>query len=372
MTNVDRPASPVEAGVAPQDVALIIYTSGSTSRPKGVRHSHETLLYELAQSHPQWRVRDNVYFAALPFGHMAGILTACTPLVYGVPMLVLDYWDARQALQAFAKHGVTAGTLPPFHLTTILEEIEASGQAPAGLADCLTGSTSVQPALVVAADEAGFTTYRCYGSSEHPTISTGYPADPLRARSETDGHIQDGVEVRIVDDDDHESPSGSAGEILSRGPDLFLGYTDQAATAQAFTTDGFYRTGDIGFVRDGFLTVTGRRKEIIIRGGENLSPIEIEGVLAEHPLVLEAAVVGCPDEKYGERPWAFVTTRSGAELTLEDIRAHFVASGLARQKTPEGLTILEDFPRTSAGKIRRQTLKDSLTPTRAGQTEDPR
>jgi acyl-CoA synthetase (AMP-forming)/AMP-acid ligase II len=349
---------PEPARSRPHDEVAIIYTSGSTADPKGVRHSHETMLYEMRQCNAEWRLRGAHWISVLPFAHMAGFLTVCRPLLFGGGMVSVDRWDATQALELIKRFGITSGTFPPFHLTTMLEAARGAGVDQVVLRDVLVGSTAVQAALIRSADRFGCWSYRCYGSSEHPTISSGGEHDPLTARAGTDGRLLPDVSVRIVDEDDHDVPPGTEGDILSTGPDLFLGYTDPKATAASFTADGYYRTGDIGMLDGDILTITGRRKELIIRGGENLSPKEIEDVLGTHPAVIEVAVVGAPDSRYGERPWAFVTTR--AELTLEDVRRHFAAAGIARQKTPEGLTVLADFPRTAAGKIRKTELRQLL------------
>ncbi|HVW42180.1 MAG TPA: AMP-binding protein [Amycolatopsis sp.] len=351
---------PPESGVTAAHEAAILYTSGSTADPKGVRHSHETLLYELRQCMPPWRLHGARWLSVLPFAHMAGFLTVCRPLLFGGGMVSVDRWDPVQALELLKRFDITSGTLPPYHLTTLLEAARAEGVDRLELRDVLVGSTAVQAALIRSADAVGCRAYRCYGSSEHPTISSGEEHDPLDLRADTDGKLYPDMLVRIVDEDDNDVPPGTPGEILSTGPDLFLGYTDPAATAAVFTADGYYRTGDIGILDGDRLTITGRRKELIIRGGENLSPKEIEDVLGTHAAVVEVAVVGAPDPRYGERAWAFVLTRDGLGLTLEEVREHFRAAGIARQKTPEGITVLDEFPRTAAGKIRKTELRKLL------------
>jgi acyl-CoA synthetase (AMP-forming)/AMP-acid ligase II len=221
----------------------------------------------------------------------------------------------------------------------------------------VTGAAAVPPGLVRRADRAGVTAYRSYGSSEHPTVSCGLPSDELDRRAGTDGRLQPRCTVRIVDDDDRDAHEG---EILTRGPELFLGYVDKALDEEAFT-DGWFRTGDIGRLdEEGFLTITDRKKDIIIRGGENLSSKEIEDVLLEHPAIAEAAVVGVPDPVLGERACAVVVLRKDspqATLALGDLLAHFQAAGVARQKTPEYLLVREALPRTPAGKVQKFLLR---------------
>jgi cyclohexanecarboxylate-CoA ligase len=171
----------------------------------------------------------------------------------------------------------------------------------------LTGAAAVPPSLVERADTAGIIAYRSYGSSGHPTVSSGAATDPLAKRAYTDGAVLAGNKVRLIDAGGRDVPAGQVGEIVTTGPELFLGYTDPALDAAAFLPGRWYRTGDLGFLdADGYLTVTDRLKDIIIRGGENISSKEIEDLLAEHPAIAEAAVVAAPDPVLGERVCAVV------------------------------------------------------------------
>jgi non-ribosomal peptide synthetase component E (peptide arylation enzyme) len=185
--------------------------------------------------------------------------------------------------------------------------------------------------------------------------------DSLEKRAHTDGRPMMDVEVRLVDDEGNDVTPGDEGEVISRGPDQFLGYMDPAMDAEAFTEDGWFRTGDIGrFDSDGYLAITDRKKDIIIRGGENISAREVEEILAEHPKVQEAAVTPVSDERYGERVCAFVITRDGQSLTLDEVLAHFKARGAAKQKTPERLELVDAFPRTLSGKVQKYVLRRGI------------
>jgi cyclohexanecarboxylate-CoA ligase len=219
----------------------------------------------------------------------------------------------------------------------------------------------VPASLVERADRTGIPVYRAYGSSEHPVITTGTPADPLGKRAGTDGGLTPGNEIRLLDDDDCEVAVGEDGEIVSRGPELFVGYSDPAMDETSFLPGGWFRTGDIGRLdSDGYLTITDRKKDIIIRGGENIASKEVEDLLMLHPSVVEVAAVGKPDERYGERVVVFVQLRDGAALDLAEIAGHFAALGVAKQKTPEHLEFVESFPRSLSGKIRKVELRDRL------------
>jgi non-ribosomal peptide synthetase component E (peptide arylation enzyme) len=186
---------------------------------------------------------------------------------------------------------------------------------------------------------------------------------PLEQRANTDGRLQPGSEVRIVDDNGNPLHAGLDGDILVRGPELFIGYTDTALNAQAFAEGGWFRTGDIGRLDDAnCLSITDRKKDIVIRGGENISSQEVERVLATHPAVRDVAVVAMPDARYGERVCAFVVPGPGQQLELPEVQRHFAAAGVARQKTPEVLFIVDDLPRTASGKVKKSQLRQQLAP----------
>jgi acyl-CoA synthetase (AMP-forming)/AMP-acid ligase II len=194
--------------------------------------------------------------------------------------------------------------------------------------------------------------FRSYGSSEHPSITGSSPSAPEEKRLYTDGNPRPGVEIRL----------GPDGEIFSRGPDLCLGYTDPEMTAKAFDDDGWYRTGDVGVLDDdGYLTITDRKADVIIRGGENISALEVEEVLLTMPSVVEAVVVAAPDERLGERAAAVLRVRDGHDMpTLDDVRRHFKASGVAIQKWPEELHRVDDYPRTASGKVQKFLVRQDI------------
>jgi cyclohexanecarboxylate-CoA ligase len=343
---------------APGDVCLLVYTSGTTGQPKGVQHTHTTLLAEL-RTRLTGVATDSVILAAFPSGHVAGTLGLLRMLLQGVPHVVMDTWDATTAARLINEHQVTATGGTPFFLTTLLDladQVDLSC-----LREYAVGGASVPPNVIERAHQHGIIAFRAYGSSEHPTISGGSSEDALDKRAHTDGRLLEGVEIRIVGDALQDLPAGTPGEILSCGPELFVGYRDSALNADAFLPGRWFRTGDIGVLDpDGYLTITDRRKDLIIRGGENLSSKLIEDILAEHEAVAEASVVAAPDPLYGERVCAFVVLRPAAALSLTDIRAHFSVTGTARHLTPERLEIVDDLPRTATGKVRKDELRRRL------------
>jgi non-ribosomal peptide synthetase component E (peptide arylation enzyme) len=203
---------------------------------------------------------------------------------------------------------------------------------------------------------------RSYGSTEHPSTTGSRHEEPAAKRHYTDGHPLLGVEVKLVDEEGSEVGPGRRGEILSRGPDCCAGYTDPALTGSAFDAEGWYATGDVGILdEDGYLTIVDRKKDIIIRGGENISALEVEEQLLRIPGVAEAAVVAAPDARLGEHVCAFVRPLEGAEpVGLDDVRIHLEKAGLARQKWPEELHLVEELPRTPSGKVKKFVLRQRL------------
>jgi cyclohexanecarboxylate-CoA ligase len=345
----------------PDDRAMLVYTSGTTADPKGVQHSHRSLLAEatsrvIRDSGPQAR-----QLGLFPPGHIAGLLSLLRLLLQAIPTITMETWDPAVAARLIDRYHVTASVGAPVQLSGLLD-LQASGMASlATLREFMTGAAAVPPNLIRRADAAGITAYRTYGSSEHPTVSTGTVADSLEKRATTDGMLITGNEIRIIDSAGRDVPAGREGEIASRGPELFIGYTDPALDAQAFLPGGWYRTGDVGRLdADGYLTITDRLKDIIIRGGENISSAEVEDLLITHPAVAEVAVIPAPDPAIGERVCAVVVPVPGLSFGIDEARAHFAAAGVARQKTPEVIVVVEELPRTPSGKVRKEVLRAQL------------
>jgi acyl-CoA synthetase (AMP-forming)/AMP-acid ligase II len=281
--------------------------------------------------------------------------------VLGLETVLMDGWHAPSAARLIESEGVTVTSGTPFHLAGLLDAADAEGMAMSQLKEYSLGGTTVPPSLISRCDERGVNAFRSYGLSEHPTISTGCSSDSLEDRLGSDGQLNDGVEVRIVDESGKDLPCGMEGEILSRGPELFVGYRRESRDTEIVEDGGWLRTGDIGRLdARGYLTITDRKKDLIIRGGENLSSREIEDHLVTHPAILDAAVVGLPDPRLGERVAAFVILRTDTALTIEDLGHFFISKGVARQKTPERLMFVTELPRTAAGKVLKQELRKLL------------
>ena len=355
------------AAVDPDGPALIAYTSGTTADPKGVVHTHRTLGCEVRQLSGHQSLRDRPNLVGAPVGHAIGMLGGLLcPLVGGRPIYMIDGWDPPTVLNAMVEEGISAGSGSTYFFTSLLD---CPGYGPEhvelmryiGL-----GGSPIPNAVAERADELGISLVRSYGCTEHPSVTGSQHTDPKEKRIHTDGCPLEWVEVRTVDEEGHDVEVGQPGEILSRGPDRFAGYTDPALTADAVDEDGWFRTGDVGVIdAEGYLTITDRVKDIIIRGGENVSAAEVEQLLAHMPGVAEVAVVAAPDERLGEHGCAFFRMQPGNDPPdLEAVRSHLGAAGLARQKWPEELRVVDELPRTASGKVQKFVLRERL---RAGQ-----
>jgi acyl-CoA synthetase (AMP-forming)/AMP-acid ligase II len=346
----------------PTQTGYLLFTSGSTGAPKGVRHSFDTVLAEALGAPlapPVARDPARRVLHVLPPGHSADLLVAVRSAIQGTPTVVLDRWDPERALALVEEHAITATSMTPYHLQQLVDAHR--GQDTSSLAGVLVGAAGVPPTLVEAADRLGWPTFRCYGSTEHPSVTASAPTDRLRVRACTDGLPLPGNRVRIVDRDLRDVEAGAEGEVLTHGPERALGYLDAADDDGTFLPGGWYRTGDVGRVgTDGRLTITDRVKDLIIRGGENIAAKEVEDALVAHPAVAEVAVVAMPDAVYGERACAFVVTRAGRSVTLDELRRRTAAAGLAGHKAPEELRVVESLPRTPAGKVRKVDLRAAL------------
>jgi acyl-CoA synthetase len=338
----------------PAGPALIAYTSGTTNAPKGVIHSHRSLVHETHQLVAQNPPDTGKQLTATPVGHFIGMVGALLmPVIGGNPINLADVWDPGLALALMRSDGLAVGGGPPYFITSLLDHPDFTTEHLAGVRVVGLGGSSVPVAVTQRLAGLGITTFRSYGSTEHPSITGSRYDAPESKRLYTDGKPLSGVEVRLGED----------GEILSRGPDLCLGYTDEALTAKAFDEDGWYHTGDIGILdEDGYLTITDRKSDIIIRGGENISALEVEEALLSMPGVAEAVVVAAADAKFGEHAAAVLRMHPGHELPrLDDVRAHFQACGMARQKWPEQLQKVDDFPRTASGKVQKFKVRKDIS-----------
>ncbi len=346
---------PLEGTIAadPASPALIAFTSGTTSNPKGVIHSHQTLGFEtrqLLENYPPDRGRQ---LTATPVGHFIGMLGAfLIPVLEGAPIDLCDVWDPGRVLELIESDGLSIGGGPPYFVTSVLDHPNCTPEHVRHFTTVGLGGSTVPAAVTQRLADLGMFVFRSYGSTEHPSITGSRRSAPEDKRLFTDGDARPGVEIRL----------GPDGEIFSRGPDLCLGYTDDEMTAQAFDDDGWYRTGDVGVLDDdGYLTITDRKSDVIIRGGENISALEVEEVLLSMPAVVEAVVVAAPDDRFGERTAAVLRIRDAHDMpTIDEVRDHFREAGVATQKWPEELHHVDDFPRTASGKVQKFLVRQRI------------
>ena len=351
--------------VQPDAVKLNIYTSGTTGRPKGVLHSHETLTRAIDACVSFWNLNaGDVVLMPSPVTHVTGYsYGAEMPFYHRTRTVLMDRWNADEAVALIDCHrvNVTVGATP--FLQELIEAAQRAGSTLPSLRVFACGGAAVPPELIRRALRVfpACRTFRIYGSTEAPVVTLGFvDADKRVLAADTDGRVVD-YEVKIVEDSGTQVPLGQEGEILARGPALFLGYTDPEQTAESFDIEGFFRTGDIGLrTPEDALVITGRKKDLIIRGGENLSAKDIEDALHRHPMVKEAAAVAMPHARLGETVCAFVVPTSSEKPTLPALCSFLAGQGMAKQKFPEHLEIVEEFPRTASGKIRKDILRAQI------------
>jgi acyl-CoA synthetase len=349
--------------VDPSAPALVAYTSGTTADPKGVVHAHRTIGFEIRQLGAMQAGGGIPALTGAPVGHGIGMLAALLiPVFRREPIHLIDVWDPATVLAAMREDNVYSGAGATFFLISLLDHPDFTDEHRALMRQVGLGGSSVPAAVTDRADAMGISIVRMYGSTEHPSITGSRHEEPRDKRLYTDGHPLPGVEIKLLDDDGKEVGAGQPGEIISRGPDCFPGYTDPALTRECFDADGWYATGDVGVLDDdGYLSIVDRKKDIIIRGGENVSALEVEELFLRLPGVAEVAVVAAPDARLGEHACAFVRPLPGSDApTLDAVRSHLDAAGLARQKWPEDLRAVEEFPRTPSGKIQKFALRDRL------------
>lgn len=350
--------------VDPNAVKLIMYTSGTTGRPKGVLHSHNTIDTEnQAFSKFLGLGADDVILMPSPLTHITGYLYGIQlPIVLGAPVVFMEMWNAAAAAELIDRHGVTFTIAATVFLQELTEFARANDRSLPSLRYFPCGGAPVPPEIIYNAHKVfdRCVCARCYGSTEAPTVTLGVNSRGQERLGATTEGLVVGHEIKLVDEQGAPVPVGVEGEIATRGPEMCLGYADPAHN-DAFDEEGYFYTGDLAVLtEDDCLVITGRSKDLIIRGGENLSPREVEDALHEHPAIYEVAVVAMPHARLGETGCAFVTLKEGASLSFEEMVAALAETGMAKQKYPERLEIVDAFPRTPAGKIRKNVLREQI------------
>lgn len=356
---VPEGARPLE----PDDLAVLMFTSGTTGAPKGVMHTSNTLVACMNALGGRFGLGStDTYLASTPVGHMTGyVAVVLLGLRQGGTVVLQDLWDGHTGVEIMNRERVTyfAGSTP--FLSDICEVVASGSPGPTHLNAFLCGGAPIPPALINRARNAmGIQVCSLWGMTE---VLSGTLTEPQRAAEKsatTDGRVLEGMVIKIVDDQGRTLPVGQPGRLLVQGAQMFLGYYKQPELP-AYDTDGWFDTGDMAYKdSEGYIRICGRTKDVLIRGGENIPVVEIEGVLSQHPSVLACSIVGYPDDRLGERACAFVVTRGNAPLSLADVQTHMTHAKVAKQYWPERLELLAQLPTTPSGKVQKFKLKDTL------------
>jgi len=357
---LDEPADAPQFRPAPDDVVLLMYTSGTTGEPKGVMHTSNTLIAGIAPYVARFGLgADDVMLMASPMAHLTGFMYGLMmPLFMGGKAVLQDLWNTARAADNIAAEGVTFSMGATPFLADLADEAARRPDAVRTLRGFLSAGAPIPRALVRRATEhLGANIISAWGMTENGAVTTTKIGDPPEKTFGTDGCALEGMEIRVVDLNGEKLPPDQEGRLQARGAFNFVGYLKRPEW-YATDADGWFETGDLARIdADGYVRITGRSKDVIIRGGENIPVVEVEGLIYQHPAVTECAVVAMPDPRLGERVCAFVTLREGQRLTLAELSAFLQAKGLARPYFPERLEVLADLPKTPSGKIQKNVLR---------------
>jgi acyl-CoA synthetase (AMP-forming)/AMP-acid ligase II len=357
------PPAPVVTDPATAPVRWILYSSGTTAEPKGARHTdHSVACPGRAMCEALALAPDDRVALVFPVTHVGGVNWLFGALMYGFAHLVVESFDAKRTPLWLAEHGVTqlaAGTV--FHQAYLAAAREAAPRRLFPRVRAYPGGGAPKPPQLFwdLLRETGAPIASGYGLTEHPIAVMGSLRDPHEKLAATEGRASRGTEIRIVKPSGADATPGEEGEVRVRGPHLFRGYVDAALDADAFDERGFLRTGDLGVLdADGFLAITGRLKDVIIRKGENVSAKEIEDHLHAHPGVREAAVIGLPDAERGERVCAVIVARDdSAPRDVASVASFLRSRGVATYKLPERVELAPELPRNPSGKVLKRELQ---------------
>ncbi|EPE5336011.1 medium-chain fatty-acid--CoA ligase [Escherichia coli] len=347
------------------ELAAVLFTSGTEGLPKGVMLTHNNILASerayCARLNLTWQ---DVFMMPAPLGHATGFLHGVTaPFLIGARSVLLDIFtpDACLALLEQQRCTCMLGATPfVYDLLNVLEKQPADLSA---LRFFLCGGTTIPKKVARECQQLGIKLLSVYGSTESSPHAVVNLDDPLSRFMHTDGYAAAGVEIKVVDDARKTLPPGCEGEEASRGPNVFMGYFDEPElTARALDEEGWYYSGDLCRMDEaGYIKITGRKKDIIVRGGENISSREVEDILLQHPKIHDACVVAMPDERLGERSCAHVVLKAPHHsLSLEEVVAFFSRKRVAKYKYPEHIVVIEKLPRTASGKIQKFLLRKDI------------
>ena len=360
-------APPRTAAEAP--VRWLFYTSGTTADPKGAPHTDLAVMASALAMAECLDIRaDDVSALIFPFTHIGGIGWLMAALFTGCTLLTTEAFDPIATPAFLAANDVTlAGSGTPFHMAYLAAQRASGGATIFPHIRSYPGGGAPKPPQLhhdLKAEIGGVGIVSGYGLTEAPIVVMATTHDPDEKLATTEGRPTPGVELIVVGLDGRRAGPGEEGEIRLKGPQVIQGYLDPALDAEAFDADGYFRSGDLGVVdADGYVTITGRLKDVIIRHGENISAKEVEDLLYSHPAVADVAVIGLPDPKTGERACAVVALKEDRSLPFADMVAYLRDQGLRVQAIPEQLEVVDAVPRNPAGKILKHTLRQRFGPT---------
>ena len=362
-------ATPSARLLQPDDVAVLMFTSGTTGEPKGVMHSANTLVACLDALTGRFGLtEDDVVMCVSPVGHMTAYAASVMLTVRLAGTVVLqDFWEPRRGVELMAAHGATYTAAATPFLADICDAVAAGAPHPARLRSFLCGGAPIPPALIQRADrELGLKVCSLWGMTESLSSTLTEPARAGDKSASTDGRPLEGVDVRVIGTDGQALPAAEVGALQVRGAQMFLGYF-QRPDLPTFDAEGWFDTGDLAYLDDeGYIRIAGRTKDVVIRGGENVPVVEIENLLYQHPAVSAVAIVGYPDPRLVERACAYVTLRPGHSLDVPGVQSYLAQCKVAKQYWPERVEVIAEMPRTASGKIQKFVLREQAKAFGAG------
>jgi acyl-CoA synthetase (AMP-forming)/AMP-acid ligase II len=358
---------PPAATASEAPIRWLFYTSGTTADPKGAPHTDLTVMASaLAMSECLDIRSDDVSALIFPFTHIGGIGWLMAALFTGCTLLTTEAFDPATTPGFLAANDVTlAGSGTPFHLAYLAAQRAKGGDSLFPHIRSYPGGGAPKPPQLhhdLKREIGGVGIVSGYGLTEAPIVVMATTHDPDEKLADTEGRPTPGVDLIVVGLDGRRAGPGEEGEIRLKGPQVIRGYLDASLDADAFDEDGYFRSGDLGIVdAEGFVTITGRLKDVIIRHGENISAKEVEDLLYSHPAVADVAVIGLPDPKTGERACAVVSLNPDQSLPFEGMVAYLKDQGLRLQAIPEQLEVVDVVPRNPAGKILKHALREQFS-----------
>ena len=351
-----------EVGALPPDeMAVLMFTSGTTGSPKGVMHCLNTLMAcNIALAGRFGLDEKDTMLVCSPLGHMTGFAAGMLlGLKIGASVVFQDVWEPKRGVSIMASEGVTYSAGAATFLADMCEAVAAGAPKPTKLRKFLCAGAPIPPALIERVyRELDLKVCSLWGMTESLSSTLTEPERALEKSPKTDGRVLDGVAVKVVRQDGVVAPIGETGLLKVRGAQMCLGYYKRP-DMEPFDGEGWFDTGDLAYMEDeGYIRINGRLKDVIIRGGENVPVVEIENLLFKHPAILSAALVGYPDSRLGERACAFVVLRQGHTVDLKSVQSYMAENKVAKQYWPERIEIVAELPKTPAGKVQKFQLRE--------------